>query len=1035
MGQQLSGNEFVSQIQVHLDLTLSPDIVSRQQGEKFLDSCSTVPGFGTSLIKIAQDASACPTVGQRQLSLVFFRRLVRERWSEGGISEPEKNHIKSILPQGLRENCSQMQTATGLVIAEIARWENVLTDWPDLMPGLINVIRENQDVVFSRGCLRALGLMIEDLDQKHVIDVSSLVLPQILLLCIGEHSSAEKKGKQDFYRAQYQALMMLHETIDSVEVMYRSSQEAKDLLHGHIASWFEAVRIVLSRPYDGDYDPYAWSCTYMALQCATRLIPLIGKLPEGTSCQGLLESVWKCNSTASSLYQHFVLSDETLPLTTGEEGMEASLSDVVSQLLEVFTSILTYPGLKKACESSLVDVATCVIQYYMVIPFEDVDEWTEDCNLFLSSGGDYWGCRGSSGLLLDSILESYSSKGAHAIQEAVKKTIAIAEASASQNNSSYWKLMESTLLALSELADYFMEGKQRKILSDSGSCMNPNFFLQWILSNSMYCSPGTPLLLSRIFIYAGRYSKVLTEETRNMVIRCLGECLSGTGLKPAVYGGILQGLAPVIKHCAIEQVRPVSNRFMGYLCQMLHSATDDTMHLILENIQELLHKDPSCAVSWTDKVIPVAMTAWIDNFNDPLLGEDAFNLLRKIARGPGGVQSMVSIAVPTIKTILQSNTAPPLLISSSFDMLVEMTSPANSADVKSVFVEFMPVGMQMLHSTQDEDIIAAVSAFIRTSLQLGKAESLGWFFPSEDVSIATFVQVIKYLLRPDTPDRGARYVGGIILSLFQAATLEKLGQDVVSDILKSVAEKLHVAENPSTVQSLITVVASLARIDASLLVTILASIGGTPSALQLVMDKWVERHIEIRTPYDIKLSILALSNILQCPNPLIDQVMVKGQRTDTSTSIRTRSRAATVKEEWSMILLRCKIALLLLDSYIEAETQGMPDDDEDEWIEDDEDDAEYNDDDDDNDEPINSIYSMYGELLGEEDFDVDLADIDYLEVQRRETDSLNSLSTIEHVSSVLKMFEQSYHQSFSGLYQICSPIQAASLKQALTSKI
>ena len=126
------------------------------------------------------------------------------------------------------------------------------------------------------------------------------------------------------------------------------------------------------------------------------------------------------------------------------------------------------------------------------------------------------------------------------------------------------------------------------------------------------------------------------------------------------------------------------------------------------------------------------------------------------------------------------------------------------------------------------------------------------------------------------------------------------------------------------VQSLLSVLAFIANSDATHLVDLLSRAnGGTgdgPSALQVALAKWTERHMEIRTPYDIKMSISALGALLSCPHPALDAVIVKGRRLDTGMGIRTR--ASRQVEQWSQVPLRVKLVMLLADSYIEATTQG-----------------------------------------------------------------------------------------------------------------
>ena len=74
----------------------------------------------------------------------------------------------------------------------------------------------------------------------------------------------------------------------------------------------------------------------------------------------------------------------------------------------------------------------------------------------------------------------------------------------------------------------------------------------------------------------------------------------------------------------------------------------------------------------------------------------------------------------------------------------------------------------------DEDVIASSSAFLRTILQLGGKDALLWLSPNPEETLNAYIQIIHYLLRQDISDRASRYVGGIIMSLVQATSLERL---------------------------------------------------------------------------------------------------------------------------------------------------------------------------------------------------------------------------------------------------------------------
>jgi hypothetical protein len=229
---------------------------------------------------------------------------------------------------------------------------------------------------------------------------------------------------------------------------------------------------------------------------------------------------------------------------------------------------------------------------------------------------------------------------------------------------------------------------------------------------------------------------------------------------------------------------------------------------------------------------------------------------------------------------------------------------------------------------------------------------------------------------------------------------------------------------------MLSIIFTLARTDANALMNLLFSIEGNAGAMQSIMDKWIERHMEIRTPYDIKLSVIALGSILLSTHPAAEGLQVKGKRIDTSTSIRTRSKSQTLKEEWSIVPLKVKIGLLLVDSYIENTTQGLENfEDDTEWIDDDEDISN----DEDETDTYDGQFSMYGEFLGDgdEDFDADLADIDVLEMRRRENDSLNSIDLKEYILQTMMQFKTHRPDVFAQVLEHCTPTQMSNLPPSL----
>ena len=244
------------------------------------------------------------------------------------------------------------------------------------------------------------------------------------------------------------------------------------------------------------------------------------------------------------------------------------------------------------------------------------------------------------------------------------------------------------------------------------------------------------------------------------------------------------------------------------------------------------------------------------------------------------------------------------------------------------------------------------------------------------------------------------------------------------------------------VQSLLSVLAFIARSDPTQLVDLLSQADGGAgdgtSALHVAMTKWTERHMELRTPYDIKSSITALGSLLACPHPALNAVLVRGKRVDTGTGIRTRARGVTQAEQWSQVPLRVKLVMLLADSYIEASTQG-----EGQWQgEEEEYDFEEDEDDDDGSEDAEENgshrgqwdeYGMLMDAFGDDEdgnfFEQELANVDPLENARRLADPLSALDVGVYVAGAFKELAQSSQELMQAAAAELTPTQVEAVQR------
>jgi hypothetical protein len=125
----------------------------------------------------------------RQLAFLLLKGVVKKHWRR--FSAEEANHVKTLLPSCLPSMDTKIRTACAMTISAVAQhdWPE---QWPHLLPMLMEMIRApvqhmqagNSDVppvMFAtvRGAIRALALMVDHIDTKHIHAISALVFTEM----------------------------------------------------------------------------------------------------------------------------------------------------------------------------------------------------------------------------------------------------------------------------------------------------------------------------------------------------------------------------------------------------------------------------------------------------------------------------------------------------------------------------------------------------------------------------------------------------------------------------------------------------------------------------------------------------------------------------------------------------------------------------------------------------------------------------------------------------------------------------------------
>ncbi|CAH1265152.1 IPO9 [Branchiostoma lanceolatum] len=244
---------------------------------------------------------------------------------------------------------------------------------------------------------------------------------------------------------------------------------------------------------------------------------------------------------------------------------------------------------------------------------------------------------------------------------------------------------------------------------------------------------------------------------------------------------------------------------------------------------------------------------------------------------------------------------------------------------------------------------------IRAYVSVACEQIIAWHDDAGNNGIYYVIQVALHLLDPRTSEFCASFVGKLLTALFKKAG-ERLG-DSLDMLLRAVLSKLQQAETLSVIQSLVMVFAHLMHTRLEDLLEFLCSVPGPTgnTALEFVLSEWCEKQHLFYGAYEGKVSSVALSKLLSHGisknndvTKKLQEVTVKGDQIFNHEGIRTRSKAASQPEQWTMVPVLVKLYKLLineLSSQIEnnmsrqASAGGEDLDDEEGWDDDDDDDA------------------------------------------------------------------------------------------------
>ncbi|XP_029213390.2 importin-9-like isoform X1 [Acropora millepora] len=902
-----------------LSAILSPDQQSRQTAEEQLKVLEVTEEFGVHLAELTVDREGALAI--RQLASVVLKQYVEAHWTIHSekfqppeTTEAAKAEIRRLLPGGLQESISKVRSSVAYAISAIAHW-----DWPEAWPDLFGHLMQaltSGDGNLVHGAMRVLTEFCREVTDIQMPHVAPVILPEMYKIFIHAelYSIRTRSRAADIFNTCASLICAMED--DNLGV-------AKKILFPIMPQFTQAFVQVLAL---ADSQTVDCGLKMEALKALTTLVKNFPKqmAPHLTE---ILPHMWKTLTQSADHYVRTVVNytdDADDPIDS--DGEVLGFENLVFSVFEFIHGLIETPKFKKTVKTFL-DELIYFLVLYMQITEDQVQVWTSNPNQFVEDEDDdtfSFSVRIAAQDVLLAVAADFH-ESAVSLTKAINRHLQEASERKNKGDINWWKVHESSMLAMGCIKALIIE----KVANGKVSIDMTSFLTQVVLADLR--EPVSPFLIGQALWVASRFTPLMSPELLTSFLEASVTGLQSTQL-PAVT---ISAVRAVYEFCAhlkssenIQILMPYLPKVMDCLLSMATQSTDDVLALVLESLRIVMSVNKEFTTSCEGRITPLTIALFIKYAHDAALIPLIEDLFKELALIEACNKLLMQRFLPTIVSIFQSppDKTPLGINAVCMDILgfiIQCTQPPLSEPLlNSVF----PVVVNTILASDDNSVLQSGGQCLRAFVFVSPEQIISWRDSQGTSAISYIVRATSHLLDPRAPEFTASFVGRLVTTL-----IKNLGNNLgehLDLLLRGVLSKLQQAETLSIIQSL--VLAFLHLMNTQLERT-LDFLSGVPdptgkSALEYVIKIWCARQPEFFGVYDSKVSTMALCNVLQffvnTGDKRLSSVIVKGERiipqdevfsSRFNTGIRTRSRAAKIPEQWTMIPVPVKLFKLIIN--------------------------------------------------------------------------------------------------------------------------
>ncbi|OMO72275.1 hypothetical protein COLO4_27721 [Corchorus olitorius] len=1021
-----------------LSATLDPNQEVRSFAETSLNQASLQPGFGRGLSKVAANRDI--PFGLRQISFLFnifylaallLKQFIKKHWQEGdesfehpAVSSDEKAVIRGLLLSTVDDPSRKLCTAISMAISSIAVYDWP-ESWPDLLPFLLKLIGDQSNMNGVHGGLRCLALLSGDLDDTMIPTLVPVLFPCLYTIV----SSSQTYNK--YLRTK--ALSIVYACTSILGAMSGVYQaEASALMEPMLKPWVDQFSFILEHPVQPE-DPDDWSIRMEVLKCLNQFVQNFPSFTE-SDFRGIVGPLWQTFVSSLRVYIRSAIEGTEDPYEGryDSDGAEISLESFVIQLFEFLLTIVGSRKLVKVVSNNIADLVYYTIAFLQVTE-QQVHTWSVDANQFVADEDDAtYSCRVSGkylyagSLLLEEVATCCGIEGIDAIINAASKWFSESQQEKAGGSLVWWRMREATLFALASVSEQLLEAEVSGLTKVSSG----NLLEQMITEDMGIGVHEYPFLYARMFISVAKFSSVISSGVLEQFLHAAIKTI-GMAVPPAVKVGACRALSQLLPEANKSVIQPQMMGLLSSLTDLLNQASDETLHLVLETLQEAIKAGHESSASAEPIISPIILNMWVLHVSDPFISIDAIEVLEALKNAPGCIRPLASRILPYLGPILNKpQQQPDGLVAGSLDLLAmllkaicdSIVQNAPTDVVKAAYDICFDAIIRIVLQSDDHSEMQNATECLASFVSGGREEILAWGSDS-GFTMRSLLDAASRLLDPDLESSGSLFVGSYILQLI--LHLPSQMAQHIQDLIVALVRRMQSASIAGLKSSLLLI---FARLDG-----IRPHCSNCSTILALFSQLFLAVFGEIQGAYQIKVTTSALALLLSSRHAELTNTNVQGHLIKSVAGITTRSKAKSAPDQWTMVPLSAKILALLADALIEIQEQVQDAEDEDsDWEDVPDGDMEYSDKD--------VISSAAAPSFGKSAYDHleamakaynENQEDDYEDDSLSIADPLNQINLVNYLADFLLKLSQSDRQLFDHLCQSLTQEQLNAIKIVL----